>query len=188
MIAATISRVPGHALELECMGARRVPRAVSLPARDDASSRVLLIGEDNPQSADPSFALWNYPPNCAGERLQRLILNLEPRTYLACWRTNLCNPAWSIRAAQARAAELLAATDAPWTLIVALGSKVAKLLEVEPMSTRLVDGAGWRGAIVAIPHPSGRNRVWNAPEAIATARMLVNLRAPGFGCKTEEAT
>lgn len=158
------------------LGASRIARDHVAPN----ASRLLLLGEDNPQSIRPEFALWNDPPNCAGERLQRLILALEPRTYLACWRTNLCSPRWSAPRARERAAELLVG-DHPWTTIVLLGRNVASAtatgLALEPFtSVALPDGR----FVISIPHPSGRNLVWNDPDARARARAMVRQRVPGL--------
>jgi len=152
---------------------------------DPACARVLFVGEDNPYGRAPEFALHCEPSNCSGERLQRLICGMRPRTYLATWRTNLCVDAWSNRLAVERA-ELLTLPDVPWRAIVMLGAKVARAFaaatalalrpfEWSPMTIAEPGDA----VLVALPHPSGLNRAWNGPEAFARARRLLVERVPG---------
>jgi hypothetical protein len=155
----------------------------------DTTSRVLLVGEDNPQSVDPKHALYCYPSGCAGNRLQEDILQMAASGYLALWRTNLCTPAWSLVAARKRASELLD-TAAPWELVVMLGRKVTSVFdkvcgELEP--TPPFSHHSWgRFTLVHIPHPSGRNLVWNSEANRSRARGIVSLLAPEltFGVET----
>ena len=148
-----------------------------------ACSRVLLVGEDNPLSVEPEYALYMEPNGCAGHRLQSKILGVDARrTYLAMWRTNLCVGGWDEQDAMDRAVELgaLYGEPAPWSLIVMLGVKVAKafrragVADVQPfgMVVRDIDRGGHR-TFVSLPHPSGRNTVWNDPAKVAGARALL---------------
>lgn len=85
--------------------------AVREPARaveDLHCRRVLLVGEVNPLSTRREYALVPYPDGCSGHRLQSRVLGLPEALYLALWRTNLCVGDWSMKAARARADELLA--------------------------------------------------------------------------------
>ena len=157
-------------------------------SRDGGECRVLLLGEDNPQSAEPEHALYPYPPGCAGDRL-REIVGLDEDAYLGLWRTNLCSPKWSVKAARERSLDLLN-HDAPWSVIVLLGAKVAKVFEAHvgalaPFTTGHVYGAYGpdgqspkRFAVVALPHPSGRNRIWNDPRRKFQAQILLRQFAP----------
>jgi hypothetical protein len=82
------------------------------------STRVILVGENNPYSSDPEFALYCHPPGCAAYRLRR-ILGLPQHQYLALHRTNLCDGAWSIwnqPQVQERARQILRelAPEIPW--------------------------------------------------------------------------
>ncbi len=166
----------------------------------EACGRVLLVGEDNPLSSAPEHALFCHPPGCAGARLQSDILGVSRATYLALWRTNLCSPKWSAPAARDRAHDLLFDAARPWSTIVLLGRKVAdvfarvlepsarsplsgKRAEFSPFSsTRLDDRGRWVDhlipqqydvTIVSLPHPSGRNLLWNDARRIADARVLL---------------
>lgn len=150
----------------EWVGARResAPDDVS----ETATRGVLLVGEDNPQSSAPQYALWNAPDGCAGHRLQEKILRLPEAWYLAIWRTNLCTPTWDKDDAVVRTFEL-SGSDVPWSTIVMLGRKVADAHELllgkalKPFETRnhLRAQIGRTFRYVSLPHPSGRCRDWN---------------------------
>lgn len=149
----------------------------------DTCARILLVGEDNPISAAPEHALFCAPAGCAGQRLQELIFGLPRLQYLALWRTNLCVGGWSARRARARAGELVA-SGSPWNIIVMLGRKVAEafartdpevlLGEVAPFSAVAVGDVRF----ASLPHPSGRNTVWNQRGPIENARRIMAELAP----------
>lgn len=132
------------------------------------SPRVLLVGEDNPHSDDPRFALYPRPVGCAGHRLAIKILGHEfGADYLAKYdRTNLCSGKWSTTEARVRALDL-AETGRPMVL---LGAKVCRAfgLDFAPFSI-----ACGRSLMAILPHPSGRCRAWNEPGSYARARQTV---------------
>jgi len=141
--------------------------------------RVVLIGEANPYGSAPEFALYCYPPGCAGYRLRR-ILGLPQHKYLAIHRTNLCPTDWSTREARRRAQLLVADPSAPWRVLVMLGRKVADAFGYEkPFFTHDVatrtDG---EMHLVSLPHPSGRNTVWNDGRLVTRAREILRELAP----------
>ena len=144
------------------------------------ASRVLLVGENNPYGADPEFALYCYPPGCAGHRLFR-IFGLPEDQYLGLHRTNLCAGDWSKTQAQARVWELLS-PQAPWRVIVLLGRKVTESFEKVALDSPLV-AFSTRGCcpgmtLVSLPHPSGRNAaMWN-PKARDRARQIMRELVP----------
>lgn len=118
--------------------------------------RVILVGEDNPHGADPRYALHHEPRGASGDRLRR-ILGLSVRDYFAIPKRNLCDGPWKMADARRRAAETLAEG---WDVVVMCGAKVRMAFGVprmEPFSAQ--------GVLVALPHPSGRNLVWNDPRA-----------------------
>lgn len=130
-----------------------------------------LVGEDNPHSRDPRYALFDKPDHCAGGRL-RQILGLHRTGYLfALARRNLCAATWNDLEAKATA-DLIAAESGE-LVVVMLGRKVATAF-----------GRAWLapferdGRFVAIPHPSGRNRAWNDPGAVDRTRTLLREVAP----------
>lgn len=148
----------------------------------EMTGRVLLLGEDNPYHADPDFALYCYPPGCAGYRLRR-ILGLPQHQYLALHRKNLCDTAWSKEAARSRALELLS-PQAPWNVLVLLGRKVTETFErvaldgvpLLPFTSR-VSCPGV--TLVSLPHPSGRNAAaWSGPHPIKRVREMLRALAP----------
>jgi len=144
------------------------------------SDRVILIGEDNPYGSDPEFALYCYPPGCAGYRLRRIV-GLPEHQYLALQRVNLCDSSWSKEHAKARALELLLPTVA-WRVLVLLGRKVTETFErvvldapLVPFATRAC-GSGM--TLVSLPHPSGRQTIWNQPWAPKRAREILRELVP----------
>jgi hypothetical protein len=146
------------------------------------AGRVCLLGEDNPYGSDPTFALYCYPPGCAGYRLRR-ILGLPQHQYLALHRKNLCDSAWSKEAAKSRAFDLLS-PEAPWNVLVLLGRKVTETFErvalggvpLLPFTSR---GCCPGVTLVSLPHPSGRNAAsWSGPHPIKRTRELLRELAP----------
>jgi hypothetical protein len=143
-------------------------------ANPPSPQKVLFVGEANPYGGDPEFALWPSPPGCAGDRLCRLVLGLDPDDYLERFdRTNLCPVAWNAAVAGRRVRELQA-ERAGGTLVL-LGSKVTSAFGIpfEPFfrTVRFVDLKPT--AFVVLPHPSGLSRSWNAPGAYERARSLL---------------
>jgi hypothetical protein len=137
--------------------------------------RAVLVGEDNPYSQDPRYALYPYPANSAGHRLQSKIMGVSLGDYLAMGRENLCWGGWSASAAKDGAARVLGAypADVP---VVLLGAKVAAafcLARPWPFTWRHQSMSHMGGAprrVVFLPHPSGRCRVWNDPSSYEMAR------------------
>lgn len=147
----------------------------------DTTGRVLLVGEDNPYGSDPAFALYCYPPGCAGYRLRR-ILGLPQHIYLSLHRKNLCDDAWSAKRARERAFELLT-PFAEWKVLVLLGRKVTSTFEKVAFSGDPLEAFAFRRScpgltLVSLPHPSGRNLVWNQPWATTRAREILHEVAP----------
>lgn len=147
----------------------------------EASGKILLVGEDNPISDAPEDALFCYPKNCSGHRLQSKIFGVSKANYLSMWRTNLCVGGWSTKKASARAHELLW-SNAPWRVVVLLGKKVCDVAASTHesktydmfTSLRLTIGTRW----VFLPHPSGMNRVWSQYGVVDQARRLMRDVAP----------
>lgn len=138
------------------------------------TERLLLCGEDNPYGSSPDFALYCYPPGCAGYRLRR-ILGLPQHQYLALRRMNLCTGGWSLRAARDRAS-LLVTDEATPPVVVMLGRKVADAFGYErPFFTR---GEQRRFTLVSLPHPSGRSTIYNDSKIVDRTRQLLREVAP----------
>lgn len=163
---------------------------------------VLVVGEDNPQSADPREALYPYPVGCAGYNYAENIANVGSSHHLATWRTNLCNPTWNKKQAELRALDLVIAEGVPWRTIVMLGRKVAGafagalsaynpplkfapftitrvLHRVRECPTPTAADLDWI-QLVSLPHPSGRCREWGNPVNVHRARALLAAAAPGW--------
>lgn len=169
-----------RSIDREYLGAWRTLIADGLPKE---CGEVLFVGEDNPLSVDPQDALYPYPPRCAGERLCNHILELPVANYLACWRTNLCTGRWNATAARDRANNLLVPL-AEWRTVILLGKKVAQAFGFggEPFETRNymnpTTGSEHIWEVIYLPHPSGRNLVWNSATVRANARMLLQKKLP----------
>lgn len=139
--------------------------------------KPLLVGESNPYQQDERmamrYALHPDPPHASGGRLCFLVMGLDDATYLRSFdRVDLCHPKWSLPAARARAADLVAARSSS-DVIVLCGSKVASAFGVpySPFTVFGADHATLGGPrLVVLPHPSGLNRAWHEPGAFDRAR------------------
>lgn len=147
------------------------------------TGRVLLLGEQNPYGSNPEFALYCYPPGCAGHRFRR-ILGLPEDQYLSLHRKNLCDGDWSKELAKKRASELLD-PSAPWRVIVLLGRKVTETFEKVALDDVPLIAFSTRACcpgmtLVSLPHPSGRNAaLWN-PKARDRARQMMRELVPAL--------
>lgn len=136
---------------------------------------IWLIGEQNPYGATQDMALFPLPPRAAGGRLAA-ILGLTRTEYLRRFvRRNLLGGGpWMVRAARIRAEEVAEESgDAP---LVLLGARVSAAFGVP---FRYIDGwrregcCGRARALITIPHPSGRCRLWNGPGVAELVRDAV---------------
>lgn len=138
--------------------------------------KPLLVGEDNPYSADPRYALYPDPDQSAGGRLCRVILKMTRMEYLRTFdRVNLCDDQrWSMPVARARAA--LLREERRGGSLVLFGRKVAEafgLGHVEPYKIVGECADMVTTAFFLLPHPSGRSRAWSEPWAVKRARDLL---------------
>ena len=131
---------------------------------------VTLVGELNPRSVDPRFALFDLPVNSAGWRLRTRILQVHRRTYFSLGRRNLCVGRWDVTEAAVTAATIREAED---VVLVLLGRKVAGAfgLDAVPAFAR-------RERFVCLPHPSGLRHEWNDPAAVGRAHAVLREVAP----------
>lgn len=156
---------------------------------DVACSRLLFVGENNPQSEDKRHALYPHNSKAAGARLMG-ILGLQRSTYLSVWRTNLCggyakrgsdrvmSETWDSKDAMHRALDLTCVTSPPWSTIVLLGRKVGSVALINRpkfFEMSVVHGT----TFVCLPHPSGLCREWNDPINHELARAIMRSAAPG---------
>jgi len=132
-------------------------------------SRVLIVGESNPYGSDPRYALYPLPENATGGRLCK-ILGLSKREYMQTFdRTNLVALGlgnWPSSVAKDRAGLLKHRRR------ILLGKRVADAHSVpfRPFRTFTTD----RGVeVLILPHPSGRNLIWNDPRSAVKARRAV---------------
>jgi hypothetical protein len=139
---------------------------------------VLIVGEDNPYGSDPEMALYHLPRYASGDNLRRH-LGLTDVEYEKIMKTNLCPRRWSLAEAKENAGRLV--EDAHWGVIIMLGVKVKKAFSWESIPPFSVAGKEpWQTTFVALPHPSGLNRVWNEPGANERAQKLLQQYAPGI--------
>jgi len=181
-------------LHQACHRARRSAMELTAVGQVAApGSRVILVGEDNPLSGQPEHALLHVPPGHAGHRLQSLVLGLTPAVYLAMWRVNLCAAAWDTKEARKRAYDEILDLDAPWSLVVMLGSKVASAFAPSDSAVKLAPFTSTQHVVqrssglaiarktftlAALPHPSARCRTWNETDAVQRARSMLRELAP----------
>lgn len=143
--------------------------------------KPLLVGEANPYQSDPQlaqhFALYPDPPGCAGWRLCKLVMGLEPEEYLKRFdRVNLCDGKWGMKEARARAIPNIQIDAAKsGRAVVLFGAKVmaAFAMNYVPFTVippLVVPPLNLRPTFVCLPHPSGLSRAWNEPGAFERAR------------------
>ena len=138
--------------------------------------RPLLIGMNNPISSPPEYALYPLPEGCTGNRLWKM-LHARTQASMANYRDvferrNLVRgKTFDGIQARARAYEVCVELRGSGRSIVLLGNDVREAfghqkLLIHPQE---IDGCTWR----QIPHPSGRNRWYNAPENVRLAELLL---------------
>lgn len=145
-------------------------------------SRPLLVGELNPYGADPAMALYPLPEHASGGKLAR-ILGLSRGEYLRRFdRCNLCTGRWGTRPAYQQADALMSTTEPGGRDFILLGARVSRAFGFlfQPFTVRerpaLDLGEGRlapRLRFFVLPHPSGRNLVWNRADAMGRARELL---------------
>ncbi len=155
---------------------------------------VVLVGEDNPYNMPSFFDLYDDPPGSAGGRLRTKILGVSREVYFGpdVHRANLCRGKWSAPAAREEAARL--ARLHPRATFVLLGVKVRDAFGVFPSQRTPVErveifdasAAGGRRTLVLLPHPSGRCRFWNEPDAVERVQGV--LSSAGLGWLLGEST
>jgi len=163
------------------------PGGNSVEARE--ASPVVLIGESNPYGGAPEFALYCYPAGSSGDRLRR-ILGLDPTAYLELERVNLCVGAWVTAAAVQKARGIVRGSPGSDRVLVLLGRRVSSAFEQvvgEPLLPFSATSAS-SVRIVSLPHPSGRNLVWNQAWARVRAQDLLRASCPAvsWGSSREE--
>ena len=125
--------------------------------------RVYLIGEANPYSLDPTNAMLLYPERSAGARLCHTILGMTEEKYLRIFsRLNPCGHLWNAQVARVRAALILAECE----IVSMRGVEVGLILLGRKVWDAFYPGQDWipfsrRDWVLALPHPSGRSRLWN---------------------------
>jgi hypothetical protein len=135
---------------------------------------IYLVGESNPHSEDPEFALYPAPKGSSGERLCK-VLGMDPKEYLRTFerRNLLQGDKWdAAEAAKTARGILLESKGAP---IVMLGRRVGQAFGLEDVPFFDAYPMGGGSLAVLLPHPSGRNREWNAADCQARARAVVGI-------------
>jgi hypothetical protein len=134
---------------------------------------LVLVGESNPYSSDPRYALYDEPRGATGDRLRRLVMGVSRRTYLTRFaRHDLVHGRWSIPEARDSAARLHEPYPDPIPFVL-LGRRVALAFGVAHAApfTRVE-------RYLVLPHPSGLCREWHAPGAFERARGLLREAIP----------
>lgn len=161
-------------------------------------SHIVIVGESNPHGESPDHALYCWPVNSAGWRLQSKIMGVSRATYIGFHRHNLCVGQWSTPTAREEAQQLLKlyADQTDYTLIL-LGRKVVEAFFCGPgaldkqgapkpftrdfLRYSVLGGhttVRERENLVILPHPSGRCSAWNEPGTYERARALLREACP----------
>jgi len=137
--------------------------------------QVLIVGEDNPWGNDPRMALFHLPRHASGNRL-REHLGLTDQQYERLFKMNLCPEKWSMKVAR-EVAKIVSGKPNLATVIM-LGAKVKKAFGCQHIAFfDSTDSSVWP-TFVSLPHPSGLNRLWNAPDARQRAQDLLRKVCP----------
>lgn len=133
------------------------------------TGRLVVVGEADPRGGPP---LDRSSPGRSGARLAT-ILGLDGQSYDRIIKVNLCGRRWDRGEAMRSVGEVVRVHAG--RVVVALGRKVASAMGHEgPQFTARVVG---KTVVVHLPHPSGRCRAWNDPEAPGRARRVVRFAA-----------
>jgi len=149
------------------------------PLLELAAHLAVLVGEANPYGGRPGMALFPKPAGSSGDRLCRLVLGVDVRTYVRVFRrVNLCRRTWRLAEAREQAAKVgLEALRAGRMPMVLLGARVAQAFRVPyaPFAEGVwfAQGEAISVPYVSLPHPSGLCRAWNEPGAYERARAAV---------------
>lgn len=131
---------------------------------------LVVVGELNPFGGDPRMALYHLPRGSSGNRLRR-IMGLSDAAYEDLEKVNLCEGEWRSRDARERAKYLRGL----YPRFVLLGSRVRVAFDgPAPFAQAQQYGLECLG----LPHPSGRNLVWNEEGVVERARAALRALAP----------
>lgn len=144
----------------------------------------LLVGEQPGSSSNHGLPLWPYPPRSAGGRLHAMS-GIPVRDYLLrLARVNLAHrpvSKWDAAGARGRAYALVATMAGTGARAVLCGARVRDAFEVPAWFTSWTvsapHGSDLCFEVVAIPHPSGRNREYDNPATVARAREVIRWAA-----------
>jgi len=141
------------------------------PNREIHMKTIALVGEANPYSSDPGYALYPEPQGATGDRLCRIIMGLTHHQYLRRFdRFDLCTRRWSTPRAREQARIIV---SQGYAKIVLLGARVRGAFRVIESEAAIPDFFTVSGRYVLLPHPSGRNRIWQEPGSIERARRFL---------------
>lgn len=141
------------------------------------TENLVILGEMNPQSSDPTHALWTRPAGCAGHRLWQMATartGVTEEEWLEMTdRRNLCVGSWDSETATDEAVRI--APELASRTVLILGALVASEFRRIADAPHPVNQIIWWEARdwVAIPHPSGLNRLYNNQVTKASVEILL---------------
>lgn len=148
----------------------------------DANKRnVIAVGATDLYGVNPAHALHYLPRTASGNRL-RVVMGLTDLHYHCIRRYNLCSAEWQLQAAQVAAEHLK--TILFDSVFILLGTNVRKAFD-KPGPWLITHDMVNNNVFLTLPHPSGRNRMWNVPGAKARALALLAEAAPGVPWGTD---
>ncbi len=154
-------------------------------------SRPVLIGMNNPLSAEPRHALFPHPPGCTGHRIYCMLRDHNPGLlrghYLQAFdRMNVLDSVhWDRMAALAAGRELWVRLQGRTAVVLGAEARMALCLpEVAAIEWRKDRGVRW----CLLPHPSGRNLWYNDPMMRACAGLLLDELYHTWRGEDEKAT
>lgn len=118
---------------------------------------------NNPISINPKYALYPLPTGCAGNRLWKVLHDVNHATlrgYVETFdRTNLVVGPWDREKARVRAAVLVHERQDATTVLLGLDVQRAFGISAKPLEHEYLGTAHF----ICVPHPSGRNPWYNDP-------------------------
>lgn len=140
----------------------------------------LLVGEQPRPGGNHKLPLWPWPPTCAGARLHQMSEMSLEEYFIRLARTNVSLhhvARWNPNGARLRANRILVSVP-DGCRILTCGVKARNAFGLAEWFYAVPhDVDGKRIEVAAIPHPSGRCREYNHPEAVKEAGRWVRWAA-----------
>lgn len=139
------------------------------------SNKIVLLGMNNPLSADPRMALWPHPPGVTGHRIWKMInmrLSCSTEQYKEAFdRQNILDSQeWMVREARLAAPQVWERLQGRYVIV--LGREAADVLDLQ-FDDWILENQKDDVTYRMLPHPSGLNRWYNESINLNLAAVLL---------------